>query len=261
MKVIAIASGSSGNCTFVETDGTRVLIDCGISVSSAVRELSNLDIEPSSIDAILVTHEHRDHIDGVFPFARRFGVPVYLNPLTFGSTKKKNNGVVIQHFSTGDTFNLGNADIEAFSISHDTADPVGYMLRSCEGDVVQATDLGRANGRMADLFEAARVIVMDFNHDLEMLVKGPYPVYLKERIAGMKGHLSNETAAKFLADLDLPNLEALFLAHLSRTNNLPKLARNSARSIFENRSRKPQIITADQYRVRGVEFQPQKSNN
>ncbi|HDR91381.1 MAG TPA: MBL fold metallo-hydrolase, partial [candidate division Zixibacteria bacterium] len=182
--------------------------------------------------------------------------PLYINLGTYARTNHKSNGSEVRHFCTGEIMPFVNTDIQFFPISHDTADPVGFRIHSDEGEIIHATDLGIADNGLGEIFNSARVILMDFNHDLEMLVKGPYPIFLKERIAGNKGHLSNESAAKFLAGLELPNLEALILAHMSRTNNVPTVARSAAQAVFEKRKKTPQIIAADQYRPRFVDLGP-----
>ncbi len=252
MEIISIASGSSGNSTFVGVDGTKLLIDCGISASAAARELVQRQIDPCSIDALLVTHEHQDHIGGAFTYSKKFNVPVYMNLPTFASSRGNTKKAIVRHFETGAEFSLGNTNIKSFPISHDTSDPVGFRITAGEGEIVFATDLGRANNGLEEIINNARALIMDFNHDMEMLIKGPYPVFLKERIASDRGHLSNEAASTFLSRLELPNLEVLIAAHLSRTNNLPKLARIAARRPFENRKRMPEIIIADQFRPRAI---------
>jgi len=254
MRIIPIASGSSGNCTFIETDGTRLMIDCGISAAAAIRELEKNSIDPATIDGLFISHEHHDHIDGAFAFSKKAKVPIYITLSAYAGSNHKSNGSEVRHFCTGDIMPFVNTDIQFFPISHDTSDPVGFRIHSEEGEIIHATDMGIAENGLGEIFNSARVILMDFNHDLEMLVKGPYPIFLKERIAGNKGHLSNENAAKFLAGLDLPNLEALILAHMSRTNNIPTVARSAAQAVFEDRKRTPQIIAADQYRPRLVEL-------
>ncbi len=253
MKVINLASGSSGNCSYIEADGTRILIDCGISASAAAKELDKNGISADSIQGIFISHEHHDHIDGAFAFSKKFKKPLYMNLGTYAATNHKLNGSEIRHFATGDVLPFGNVDIQFFPVSHDTADPVGFRIHSDEGEIVHATDFGIANNGLGDYFNSARMILMDFNHDMEMLIKGPYPIFLKERIAGNRGHLSNEAASKFLAELELPNLEALILAHISRTNNVPTVARATVMNAFANRPRTPKILTADQYRSVAVE--------
>ncbi len=261
MKIISIASGSSGNSTYLETDGTHILIDCGISASAVIREMEKFAVDPKDLDGIFISHEHHDHIDGAFTLSRKLAIPLYMNPGTYDAANHKINGSKVLHFTTGETMPLGNVDIHFFPISHDTFDPVGFKIHSCEGEIIHATDLGILNGNLDEIFDSARVILMDFNHDLEMLIKGPYPIFLKERIAGNKGHLSNESAAKFLAGLDLPNLETLILGHLSRTNNIPTIARSTALSAFTDRKRLPKIVAADQYRPRLLELSANISNN
>jgi len=228
------------------------LIDCGIPAKTALDALLSRNIAPSSIDGILITHEHPDHINGAFAFSKRFDIPIYINPPTYKAAKRVSRGAKINLFNTGSVFHAGNTDIEAIPVPHDAADTVGFRISTSEGEIAHLTDLGRIPDYLPEKIHDARAVILEFNHDIEMLAKGPYPSFLKERIAGNNGHLSNDTAAGFFIATDTPNLEALFLAHLSRTNNLPKLALSAAQKAFDGNRPETKIIIADQFQQREI---------
>ncbi len=250
MRVLSLASGSLGNCSFVSTANTNIIVDCGISASKAVSNLGESGIQPNVIDAILITHEHSDHINGAFVLARRLGVPVYINPETYSASKQSHKNVDVRLFDTDELFSIGNIDIHPFPVSHDAADPVGFSILSDEGNVVIATDTGIVTEKIAEMAQNASVLMLEFNHDCSMLENGLYPRFLKNRVAGDTGHLSNIDAAKLLSSMDRSNLKSLFLVHLSRSNNLPKLAHENALKAIEDDSQRIDILVGDQYLIR-----------
>ncbi len=252
MKIVSLASGSAGNCTYIETDGTRLLVDCGMSARATHQALKTQGIASESLNGIVVTHEHADHINGAFLFGKRHGVPIYTNLPTYTAIKATLPITKVTHFTTGSEFSIGNTSIVPFSLPHDAAEPVGFCIETGEGKIAYVTDLGNIASDLAEKIIGARVIYLEFNHDRGMLETGPYPFHLKERIAGEKGHLSNSDAAKLLTATTTPKLEAVFLGHLSRTNNLPRLAKRAAKAVLDGKRPEVQVIVADQFQPREI---------
>ncbi|MBQ9377152.1 MAG: MBL fold metallo-hydrolase [Schwartzia sp.] len=228
MRVSVLASGSKGNATFVEMDGVRVLIDAGISARRIAQGLSALSVPLSALDAILVTHEHSDHIAGLRTLLKRTTAPLYARPGTLRALPEELPGERL--CALHDMTEIGPVRVSAFSIPHDAADPVGYVL-SGSGRCVVATDIGHVTEEVRGAVEGADILVLEANHDVTMLRKGPYPWPLKQRILGARGHLANDEAARTLARLRRPP-KRVFLAHLSETNNLPELAEQTVRGIL-----------------------------
>ena len=252
MRIISIASGSSGNCTFIECSGVRLLIDCGIPASNVSGHLAVEGIPPESINCVLLTHEHEDHIGGIFAFSKRYCIPIYMNLPTYSAIGTNPGKSECKFFSTGTRFSIDGTEILPFPVPHDGRDPVGFRIFSDEGDIVCMTDVGRFSTRIAENLMDSRVLLIEANHDLGMLVQGPYPKFLKERIASSRGHLSNDETAQYLSILDGKRPEVIFLSHLSRVNNLPKLASSCAQQALGKDSSKTRLIVADQYIPRGI---------
>ncbi len=221
MKFSVLSSGSRANCTFLEAAGTRVLIDCGLSATEAVRRLLYIGIEPASINAILLTHEHRDHIYGVSTLSRRFSIPVYVNK----KTKKHLPRVhAFELFTTGTPFELNHLTVNPFKIDHDAADPVAFTIHGEGLTFAHVTDLGCVTPTVRESIEKANALVLESNHDSELLRSCGYPWPLVQRISSSQGHLSNETAAALVAEVLHPELSHLVLGHLSENSNTPDLA-------------------------------------
>lgn len=226
MRFVVLGSGSRGNALLLEAGGRKLLVDAGFSCREVTRRLSLVGIEAEEIDAILLTHEHGDHRQGVDVMARRFGLPVFATEGTLRGSKLRPETVASAHtICSGGPFEVADFRIEAFALPHDAAEPVGFVVESPDGRRFGlAADLGcrsqLAWGRLREL----DALVLETNHDLHMLRTGPYPWSLKQRVAGRHGHLSNEEAAEGLADLLCDRLRTVVLYHLSRTNNLPALA-------------------------------------
>lgn len=254
MRIIVIASGSSGNCTFVECGGVRLLIDCGIPASNVFRFLSAEGIPIETLEGMLITHEHEDHISGAFALSKKFGVPIYMNLPTYSSIAANPTKSECKFFSTGDRFSLGDIDILPFPVPHDGRDPVGFRISSEEGNISCVTDIGRFSLETADYIRDSKVLIIESNHDSNMLANGPYPKFLKERIASSRGHLSNDETAQYLSVFDDRSPEAIFLYHLSRVNNLPRLASETAINALGDENSKTKVIVADQYIPRGIEL-------
>ncbi len=224
MRVCLLASGSRGNSAVIEADGQRVLIDAGLSAIEVHRRLQSIDMSAEHLDAILVTHEHHDHVGGIGPLARRYQLPVYIDHKTHAALPKLGRIEDLRLFSAGDSFHFQGLKISSFSTTHDAVNPVGYSIESAEGKIGFATDLGMPTRLVTEHLKQCRVLVLEANHDEQMLQDGPYPWELKQRIRGRHGHLSNNDTRRMLEELCWPGLDALFLAHLSEENNCPELA-------------------------------------
>ncbi len=221
MRFTVLSSGSKANCTFVEAGGMRFLVDCGLSGKQAEQRLREAGIDPQSLQAILVTHEHADHINGVATLSRRYGLPVYANQRTMEYIKKPRAREV---FRTGQDFPLGGAEVTPFSIVHDAADPVGFVIRAEGLKLCIVTDLGRVTTLVQEHVRGANAILLESNHDQEMLQGCGYTWELKQRIASTHGHLCNEAAGQLLEEIMHPELFHVVLGHLSENSNTPVLA-------------------------------------
>jgi phosphoribosyl 1,2-cyclic phosphodiesterase len=229
MDFCSIASGSSGNCIFVGTDHASVLIDAGISGKRVVAGLNAIDRKPEELDAILITHEHSDHIKGLGVLARKYGIPVYSSPGTKAAMLGQNMlGKVDEtlfHAITPDVnFQIGELDIHPFRVSHDAAEPVAYRFACGEKSAAVATDLGFYDDYIIDNLKGLDAVLIESNHDINMLQVGSYPYRLKQRILGYKGHLSNENCGRLLGEILHDNMKAILLGHLSKENNYEALA-------------------------------------
>ncbi len=247
VKFTILGSGSSGNCAYLETAEARVLVDAGFSPLQIRKRLAGIGRTPENLTAILITHEHSDHISGLLGIADKFHIPVYCNRGTQDGTvwafktkwaSKKNpllDGLDgTEHlkkkmdwrlFETGASFEISDVSIETFSIPHDAQDPVGYLLRTAAGNFGFATDLGHTTKLVLDRIRHANVLVLESNHDVKMLQDCPRRAWsLKQRILGRHGHLSNEAAAEATAQIMSAELRQLYLAHLSRECNKTELA-------------------------------------
>jgi len=231
MRICVLASGSSGNCTLVESSGARVLLDVGISWARVAKALASIDVDPVSIDAIVISHEHSDHVAGLGIASRKLRCPVYMNSdtLSFVASRLKNIGkeqIVLT--DVGTPYPINDIEFTAFPVPHDAANPVGYVFR-CNGlKVGIATDLGYPTNVVRHCLGACNALVLESNHDRKMLLDGPYPFELKQRIASKRGHLSNEQSADLLSKVMHDDLTTVFLSHLSYENNTPELALNAA---------------------------------
>ena len=234
MKFCILASGSRGNAVWVEESGLALLIDCGLSARECQNRAIAAGLDISKIGAILVSHEHRDHISGVGPLARRLNVPVLANRDTWALAGPVAGRVAHQPFTTGDVLDFGPLKVRTFSISHDTPDPVAFVVESSNGALGLATDLGAPTTLVRHHLKGLAALILEFNHDFHMLMEGPYPWPLKQRVRGRTGHLANDVAAELAAELYHHDLKHLILAHLSETNNRPELAIEAARQTLDD---------------------------
>lgn len=229
MKFAILSSGSKANGTYFESGGIRILIDCGLSARETERRLVGLGVQPGSISAILVTHEHSDHIYGIPVFSRKYKIPVFANVATSEMVGPVHG---IEHFATGEPFSVGGLQINPFRIAHDAVDPVGFTIRSEGLKFTQVTDLGKVTPLVCDAVAGAHAVVLEANHDPEMLMSCGYPWVLKQRIRSSHGHLSNPEAAQLLFDLLHADLLHVVLGHLSENSNTPELARAAVHCLF-----------------------------
>lgn len=222
--VHSLASGSSGNSILIKDDNTSLLIDAGIGIRKIVAGLETARVNPADLSAILITHEHSDHIAGAVRMARRFGVPLVATAPTLACINDA-DCVPTRVIDASDEISVGDLNVRSFPISHDAACPVGYSIMSNSATVCSATDTGILTSEIRNEAMHADLLILESNHDVEMLRTGPYPYYLKRRILGDRGHISNDTASGFLIDLAESSRQvSIWLAHLSRTNNTPKMA-------------------------------------
>lgn len=225
MRISILASGSSGNAILVSSGDTHLLVDAGISARRVAEGVSRAGIDPDHLEAVIVTHEHSDHVSGLGPVARRFGVPVYATRGTYDGVEGRVGHVSEWVFiEPGRDFTVGGLSVHPFVTSHDCADPVGFSISDGLTSVAIATDLGVVSRVVRRQLAVADCVVLEFNHDERMLANGPYPWSLKKRIMSNVGHLSNDAAAAEVAALRDAPVSSLVLAHLSDENNVPELA-------------------------------------
>lgn len=224
IRFASLGSGSKGNATLIECAGTRVLIDCGFNTKDAVARLQRLGIEPDSIDAILVTHEHSDHLGGVGRYARRYGTPVWI---THGTWAAWRDPLVpqLQRFSPHEGLRIGALEIQPYPVPHDAREPCQYVVGDGRRRLGILSDAGQVTAHMRAVLTDCDALMLECNHDAQMLADGPYPASLKRRVGGGLGHLSNAQSAALLAAIGPGRLQHLVLTHLSEINNTPALAR------------------------------------
>ena len=276
MRMTVLASGSKGNSTLVSSSRTRILVDAGLSCRELLKRMRMADEDPAAIDALLITHEHQDHVQGVAVLARKLGVPVYFTQATHrawmrwmmphkrmtyaawlalrqqnpaereeetqgkeepATTRQEDpcNLPGVEYFAAGSGFWIGDIAITPFTIPHDAADPVGFVFEADGVRMAIATDLGYMPPNVKMAIRNCDVLMLESNHDLEMLRDGPYPWSVKQRVMSRVGHLSNEAASDFLEKNYDGNASYVVLAHLSECNNLPELARVTAERALRDR--------------------------
>lgn len=236
MKFSVLASGSTGNAIYVATDRVSVLIDVGITGKQAEAALQTIGVKPEDLTAILVTHEHVDHIKGVGVMARRYGLPIYANAKTWneldgqiGTIKEEQRKL----FAVGEKRELEDLGIESFGISHDAAEPMGFCFYQGNKKLSVATDLGYVSEKIKETIRGADAYIFESNHDVELLRMSQYPWSIKRRILSDVGHLSNESAGEALTECLRGGAERVYLAHLSKENNMIDLARLTVKNILE----------------------------
>ena len=239
VRFCPVASGSSGNSIFVSTGGTRILIDAGVSGKKIEEGLKAINEDAANIDAIFVTHEHKDHIKGVGILSRRFDIPIYATEGTWeamacdlGAISRKNRCVIY----SGENNVINDMCVKAFDIPHDAAQPVGYSIFAGGVKMSVATDMGHYNDEIKENIAQSNILLVEANHDIDMLKKGSYPYVLKQRILGLNGHLANITAGSLLGDIMCEKVRHVFLGHLSSDNNTPQKAYDTVKEVLKSRN-------------------------
>ncbi len=227
-----LGSGSAGNACVFENGETMILVDAGLSCGQINKRMQSRGLDPQDLDACLVTHEHTDHILGLRVLAARYQVPLFFHPATHNATRQQLAGSeMINYFELGEIFELGSIEIQSVPTLHDAAAPTGFLLRSKGVSVGYLTDLGAVTEDNFLMMREVDHLVMEANHDREMLWEGPYPPHLKRRVDSRHGHLSNDDSAEFIHLLNkLGRLRSVTLAHLSEQNNRPAVARSAVES-------------------------------
>lgn len=241
IKFCSLSSGSSGNCQYIETENMKVLIDGGFSGKTMESLLKSIEVQANTIDAILVTHEHIDHIKGVGVFSRRYDIPIFANENTWramsgtiGKIKEQN----IKIFKTEEHFELKDLTVCPINIFHDALEPVGYVFFYKNKKISVVTDTGMVNEDMKKQIKNSNLYLLESNHDIKMLKEGNYPWSLKQRILSTRGHLSNNDSATTLGEVLNGEQEVILLGHLSKDNNTPEIAYNTVSTFLENKGLK-----------------------
>jgi phosphoribosyl 1,2-cyclic phosphodiesterase len=250
-KTAVLASGSKGNCFLVKTENTKILVDAGLSVKKTVQQMQSLLLTYEKINAVIISHDHNDHIKGAGALTRKLGVPLYISQKTYLASKKKlgtiKHGLV--HFENGNSFVIGDLEIHPFASSHDTADGSNFVIMKL-GDEKRklgiVTDLGYPSRLTIQRLTGVTTIILESNHDEKMLLEGPYPWELKQRVKSREGHLSNNQAVSIVSRIIHPELKNIILAHLSEKNNTPQLAYDTMQNFLESINFELNLIVSSQ---------------
>jgi phosphoribosyl 1,2-cyclic phosphodiesterase len=249
VEICILGSGSGGNCTFIGTSSARLLIDAGFSMKETVRRLATIDVSLDSIDAIVISHEHSDHIRGVEILAKNLKIPVFMAPAATAAMQLNAQNCRFEPIFAGQSFNVGNIEIHPFSIPHDSAEPLAFRIDAEGIRTSVVTDLGYIPELVKQRVAGSHCLVFEANHDLEMLKVGPYPWFVKQRVMSRHGHLSNDTTAQFFEQDYDGMAEHIFLAHISQKNNHPEIVRMTIVQAFETRGlpiEKVQLTSQDE---------------
>lgn len=236
LDITILGSGSSGNATLVSDGETRVLVDVGLSGRETARRLRECGLEPSRISAIVISHEHGDHCRGLAPFVKSLSVPVFITGDALAASGIEVEPRRIERIQSGVPFDINGILFTPFDVPHDAADPIAFTIERRGVKAAIVVDLGYISNLVVERLRGCDCIVLESNHDLQMLRVGPYPWALKQRVMSRRGHLSNETVARYLANDFDGRARHVVLAHLSQKNNLPELALESARRALEERT-------------------------
>lgn len=250
-KVTMLASGSKGNSALISTGKQNFLVDMGISCRALITNLKEVGINVEDLDGILITHEHIDHVRGLATFTKKYSVPVYSSEQTWRAILSKDGKIERRSCRIiGNSLKCGEVEVNSFAIPHDAVDPHGYLFKCNGSKCAYITDTGFVTETVRQAAEDSDTLILEANHDVEMLKNGSYPYVLKQRILSTRGHLSNESAGWLVANL--PRVpESIILAHLSQENNLPSLALDTVRNILDSASlfNETRIVVASQNRI------------
>ncbi|TGB01227.1 MBL fold metallo-hydrolase [Halobacillus salinus] len=238
LRFSVLASGSTGNAFYIESGEEKILVDAGLSGKKIEQLMQQVNLDPSELSRILVTHEHSDHIKGLGIMARRYNLPIYANEKTWNALDGQIGKISTDQkflFNMEETKSFGSIDVESFAVSHDAADPMFYTFHQDGKKVALVTDLGYVSERIKKTVEGADAYIFESNHDVSMLRMGRYPWSVKRRILGDSGHVSNEDCALALTDILTDQTKRIYLAHLSLDNNMKDLARMSVKNTLEER--------------------------
>ena len=245
MKVVVLSSGSKGNSTFIKTENTKILIDLGVTKSYIEEKLKEVKEDPKDIDAILITHTHVDHIQGLKTFLKKYNTKIYVNEQL--KSLLVEYGIDADYVIYDNAFKIKDINIEIFKTSHDVPGSVGFIIKAEDKSLVYVTDTGYINERYFEKLKNHNLYIMESNHDVEMLMNGKYPYNIRQRILSDKGHLSNEAAGNYLSDFIGENTKTIVLAHISDDNNTHEKAYEEVIKILSRKNKKiPNIIIAKQ---------------
>ena len=234
MKVCVLASGSEGNSTYVEVGSHKILIDLGMNLKYINGKLEELDITPNEIDTVLISHVHKDHIGCLENFIKKYDPIVYMSKYMYNELPEDNTVKLYDNIEFYDNdFYIDNIKIELIKTSHDTEDSRGFIITENDKSVVYITDTGYLNQKFFNKLKDKNIYLFESNHDVEMLINGRYPKWLKDRVVGPYGHLSNKDASIYLSKIIGDNTKKIMLMHLSKENNTPEVALNTINEIFE----------------------------
>lgn len=242
IRFASLGSGSKGNATLVAAGDTLLMIDCGFSLRETLRRLARRGVTPDQLDAILVTHEHSDHISGVPGLSRTHRIPVYLTHGTAG-TGRCDNSHELRTFNCGDRFNIGDVTVTTVPVPHDAAEPCQYRLESGDAALGVLTDLGAITPHVVEHYSSCDGLLLEFNHDTPMLMAGSYPTMLKHRVSGDWGHLNNGQSIELLRSVELGRLRHLVVAHISENNNTRELVEDALLTVLDGLDR---VVFANQ---------------
>jgi phosphoribosyl 1,2-cyclic phosphodiesterase len=249
MRFAALGSGSRGNATLVESGSTRVLIDCGLSRRELEQRLQSLDVDPSSVAAVMLTHEHGDHVRGVRGFAARYRIPVWSTPGTWRAAGAPDDVEVRLFISHGGPFRVGDLSVAPFPIPHDAREPCQFVIDGDGSRLGILTDAGTVTPHVRERLGDCEALVLEANHDPQMLHAGPYPPQIRARVGGAFGHLSNQQTAELIDGLEHGALKQLLLAHISLNNNSEALVRAAVAGVC--RDLEQRVVLAPQDRCSG----------
>lgn len=244
MRFALIGSGSKGNGTLIEHGASRILIDCGFSLRETEARLQRLHCEPENLDAVLITHEHGDHIRGVGMLARRYRIPVWATRGTAGSSRL-GKVPVLNFFDVHQMLAIGDIEVQPFPVPHDAREPCQFVFSDGQTRIGLLTDTGSTTRHIHEQLSGCDALILECNHDQQMLEDGPYPPSLKQRVGGRYGHLSNAQAAEILQNIETGSLKHLVAAHLSEKNNTPQLARRALAAVLGCRQQEIEVACQD----------------